>query len=90
LAAIALQRAGYDIYQTRGGPESSFWASSKISRDLETGAFRLAQGSQHGRRIVDCSRDDVVHVPVRFVGRQRRPAIGGELLEIEHRRTLVR
>jgi hypothetical protein len=47
---------------------------------VEAGAFRLAQSSQHGSRIADCSRDDVVHVLVRFVGRQRGPAIGGELL----------
>ena len=57
---------------------------------VEAGAFRLAQGSQHGSRIADCSRDDVAHVLVRFVGRERSPAIGGELLEIEHRRPLVR
>ena len=53
---------------------------------VEAGAFRLAQSSQHGSRIGDCPRDDVSHVLVRFVGRERGPAIGGELLEIEHRR----
>ena len=53
---------------------------------VETGAFRLAQSSQHGSRIGDCPRDHVAHMFVRFVGRERSPAIGGELLEIEHRR----
>ena len=57
---------------------------------VKAGGFRLAQGFQHGRRIADCARDDVVHVLVRFVGRQRSPAIGDELLEIEHPRPLVR
>ena len=57
---------------------------------VQAGAFRLAQGSQHGSRIGDCSRDDVVHMLVRFVGRQRSPAIGDELLKIEHRRSQFR
>ena len=53
---------------------------------MKAGALRLAEGSQQGTRIGDRPRDDLSHVPVRSVGRERGPAIGGELLEIEHRR----
>ncbi len=51
---------------------------------VEAGALRLAQGSQQGTRIGDCPRDDLPHMPLRSIGRERRPAIGSELLEIEH------
>ena len=46
---------------------------------VEAGAFRLAQSSSAEAGSLT-ARDDVVHVLVRFVGRQRGPAIGGELL----------
>src|SRR5215204_3273771 len=53
---------------------------------MKAGALRLAEGSQQGTRIGDRPRDDLSHVPVRSVFRERGPAIDGELLEIEHRR----
>jgi hypothetical protein len=53
---------------------------------VEAGAFRLAQSSQHRGRIGDGLRDDIEHMLVRFVGRDCSPAIGGELLKIEHSR----
>ena len=51
---------------------------------MEAGALRLAEDSQQGSRIGDRSRDDLSHMPVRFVGREGNSAIGSELLEIEH------
>src|SRR5450432_608345 len=51
---------------------------------VKPGPFRLAQRFQHGSGIRNRARDDVAHMPVRFVVRERGPAIGGELIEIEH------
>jgi hypothetical protein len=58
----------------------------RLMEFVEAGAFRLAQSSHHGRRSGYRPRNDVTNMFVRFVGRERSPAFGGELLQIEHRR----
>jgi hypothetical protein len=62
----------------------------RLMKFVQAGAFRLAQGSEYGSRIADCPRDDVAHMLVRFASRERSPAIGNELLKIEHRRSQFR
>ena len=51
---------------------------------VEAGAFRFAQAFQHGSRIGDRPRDDVAHILLRFVGRERDTAICNELVEVKH------
>ena len=58
----------------------------RLMKLMKAGALRLAEGSQQRTWIGDRPHDDLSHVPVRSVGRERGPAIGGELREIKHRR----
>jgi hypothetical protein len=62
----------------------------RLMKLMKAGALRLAEGSQQRTWIGDRPRDDLSHVPVRSVGAERGPAIGGELREIEHRRTRLK
>ena len=47
-------------------------------------AFGFTQTFQDGSRIGDCPRDDVAHILLRFVGRERDTAICNELVEVKH------
>ena len=60
---------------------------TRLMELVEAGALRFAEGFQQGTRIGDRPRDDLSHMPVRSVGRECGPAIGGESLKIEHCRT---
>ena len=75
MRCVTIVRPGpvYGPGQSRYGLLPGFAASLRHQQPIHLAAPR-------GRLVSPVFVDDIVHVLVRFVGRQRGPAIGGELL----------